>query len=255
VLTGPLTFWIEAVLARLSGLNLPAMRLPLLFNTAFLTWAVYWLTSRCSSAVYSAGTALAFMVYESRIRLLSVNHRWDSGALGTAAVMAALAAQRPGRRGLWALSGALCAAAAWATPSFAIIAVPLLWWSTRQSARSAFAFFGGAALITSAAALYLQSHGALLAMFQALRWTGANYTAANRVPYGSVWAGAGMDVGVWQYLAVAVMEIVRYSTDRGTGRVGVALALEERARGGHRNVPAGGSAGGHDVGGVATLVI
>jgi hypothetical protein len=208
VLTGPLTFWIEAILAGFSGMNLPVMRLPLILDAAFLAWAVFWFTSRYINAVYSAGTALAFLVYESRIRLLNVNHRWDSGALATAAIMAALVAQRPGRRALWVLSGALSAAAAWATPSFLIVTLPLLLWSGRQSVRSALALVGGGMLITTTAALYLHSHGALLAMFESLRWTSANYTAANRVTYGSVWAGAAPDVAIWRYLMVTTMEMV-----------------------------------------------
>jgi hypothetical protein len=46
--TGPLSFWIEAVLAFSSGMSLAVMRLPPIFDAAFLAFAVYWLTSRAS---------------------------------------------------------------------------------------------------------------------------------------------------------------------------------------------------------------
>jgi hypothetical protein len=43
--TGPLSFWMEAVLAFSSRMRLAARRLPPFFDAAFLAFAVYWLTS------------------------------------------------------------------------------------------------------------------------------------------------------------------------------------------------------------------
>ena len=186
-IAGPLTFWIEGILAYGSGVSLAAMRLPVILDAAFLAWTVYWFTSRYAPVWYSAGASFVFLAYESRTRLLNVNHRWDSAALATAAVAAALAAQRTGRRGLWAAAGFLIAAAAWATPSVLIVALPLVVWCGR---RGAAAFLAGGTLATGTAAIYLQWHGALIPMIQSMRWTSANYTAANRVFYGSVWLGA-----------------------------------------------------------------
>jgi len=188
-LTGPLTFWIEGITAYCSGMSLAVMRLPVILDAAFLAWAVYWFTSRYASAFYSAGASFVFLAYESRTRLLNVNHRWDSAALATAAIAAAFAANRTGRRGLWAASGFLVAAAAWATPSVLIVALPLLVWGSRRP-RGAVALVAGGALATAAAGIYLQSRHALIPMIQSMRWTGANYTAANRVLYGAIWLGA-----------------------------------------------------------------
>jgi hypothetical protein len=205
-LTGPLTFWIEGVLAYCTGMSLAAMRLPAILDIAFLTWAVYWLTSRYAGVRYSSVTAFVFLVWESRVQLLNVNHRWDSAALATAAAVAALAAQRTGRRGLWAASGFLAAAAAWATPSALIVALPLAVWSARRGA-GAFAFLAGGALVTGSAGFYLQWHHALIPMIQSLRWTGANYTAANRVFYGSIWLGAeaaSLRVNGWDYIVTSL---------------------------------------------------
>lgn len=189
-LTGPLTFWIEGVLAHVSGMSLAAMRLPLILDAAFLTWAVYWFTSRYAGVAYSAGAAFAFLAYQSRERILYVNHRWDSAALATAAIAVALQAERSGRRGFWMVSGFLAAAAAWATPSLLIAALPLLFWSCRRGARGFLALAAGGTLATAIAVVCLQGHHALLPMIQSMRWTSANYVRANRVPYGSVWAGA-----------------------------------------------------------------
>jgi hypothetical protein len=209
--TGPLTFWIEGALARWSGMSLAVMRLPVILDTAFLAWAVYWLTSRYAGALYSAGTALAFLAYESRIRLLNVNHRWDSAALAMAAIAAALEAQRTGRRGLWVASGLLVAAAAWATPSMLVVALPLLFWGGRRGAGSALAFLGGGGLAAGAAAIYLQGCHALVPMIQSMRWAGANYTAPNRVPYGSVLMGAeagGPHMVAWNYILASTYALV-----------------------------------------------
>jgi len=204
VLTGPLTFWIQGALAHLSAMKLAIMRLPVILDAAFLGWAVYWLASRYTSSAYAAGAAFSFLAYESRIRILKVNHRWDSGALAMAAIVAALAAHRSGRRETWAVCGILLAAAAWATPSMAIVALPLLVWSGSKGMGCAAALLAGSAVTSGAAGLYLHWHGALLPMIESLRWTGANYTAPNRVPYGSVWAGATPDAAAWQY-AMATM--------------------------------------------------
>ncbi|HEX3743449.1 MAG TPA: hypothetical protein VHW09_05955 [Bryobacteraceae bacterium] len=205
VLTGPLTFWIQGLLGYLSGIKLVIMRLPVILDAAFLVWAVYWFTSRYTSIVYATGAALAFAAYECRIRLLAVNHRWDSGALATAAIVAALWAQRSRHRKIWILSGILAAAAAWATPSMAIVGLPLLYWSARKHAGGAIAFLGGTALTSAAAGVYLQWHHALLPMVQSLRWTAANYTAPNLLPYGNVWAGAPVEIAGWQYVAATAI--------------------------------------------------
>ncbi|HUB79303.1 MAG TPA: hypothetical protein VMB03_10925 [Bryobacteraceae bacterium] len=208
ILTGPLTFWIEGVLARLSGPALVIMRLPMIVDAAFLVWAVYWLISRYAGELYSAGAALVFLAYQSQTRLLFVNHRWDSGALATAAVIAALAAWRLDRRIWWIFSGSLTAAAAWATPSIAILAAPLLFWSLAKARSEALAWLAGGAMVTGACTSYLALHRALVPMIHSLAWTAANYTAPNRVSYGNVWAGAAPHLPVWQYLPLTLLHMI-----------------------------------------------
>jgi len=196
VLTGPLTFWIEGFLAWLSGNQLVVMRLPMILDTAFLVWAVYWVCSRYTDALFSAAAALTFLVYEARIPKLVVNHRWDSAALAVAAIVAALEAHRRESRTLWIVAGALAALAAWATPTVLLVAVPLLLWAWWRGGLSLAAFGAGGVLVTAVAGAYLQWQHALIPMLQSMLWTGANYSVANRMTYGQVinMAGSAADV-------------------------------------------------------------
>jgi hypothetical protein len=191
VLTGPLTFWIEGGLARWVGTDIPLLRLPVLLDVAFLAWAVYWLATQFESQWFAAGLSLVFLAFESNLQHFVVKHRWDSAALATAAVLAAVAAHRRGSRRLWLLSGALVAAAAWATPSVGWVAVPLLVWAARRGLASALACLAGGVAVTAAAAGYLAANHALGPMVQALRWTAANYTQANALPYGYLGSAPG----------------------------------------------------------------
>jgi hypothetical protein len=205
VLTGPLTFWMEGSLARWGGTDIPLLRLPLLVDVAFLAWAVYWLAAQFAGDLFSSGLALVFLAFESRVHQLVVKHRWDSAALATAAVLAAVAADRRGSRRLWLLSGSLGAAAAWATPSVGWVAVPLLLWAARRNLASALAWLAGGAAVTAAAAGYLAGTHALGPMIEAMRWTAANYTQANALPYGGLSsvssAARAASSGLWQQAA------------------------------------------------------
>jgi hypothetical protein len=210
--TGPLTFWTEGVVGHWTGLSLAWMRLPMVLDAAFLAWAVYWFTSRWANVFYSAGTSLAYLAFQSHIRKLVVNHRWDSAALATASIAAALAAERTGRRGFWLVPGFLVAAAACATPSMWVVAVPLLCWCWRRGAGAVLEFLGGGALVAGATGIYLQWHGCLAPMIQALRWTAANYTGPNRLFYGHVSMASGdpggAGVGYWVSFVYAAIPAI-----------------------------------------------
>jgi hypothetical protein len=199
VLTGPLTFWIEGALAHLGGNDIPFMRLALLADLAFLASAVYWLAAQFESEWFSAGLTFVFLVFESKVQHIVVKHRWDSAALATAAVVAAVSASRRNSRGLWMLAGALGASAAWATPSVGLVLVPLLVWAARRRIAAALACLGGVAAVSAAAAGYLASTHALGPMIEAMRWTAANYAGANALAYGATGiSGGAAAAGVWQ---------------------------------------------------------
>src|ERR1017187_2487319 len=182
-LTGPLTFWVEGGLARWGGTDIPLLRLPMLLDVAFLAWAVYWLAAQFENQWFAAGLSLVFLAFESRLHLLVVKHRWDSAALATAAVLAAVAAHSRGSPRPRVPSGPPVAAAAWATAAVGWVAVPLLGWAARRNFASALACLAGGVAVTASAAGYLASNHALDPMIEAMRWTAANYTQANASPY------------------------------------------------------------------------
>jgi hypothetical protein len=207
VLTGPLTFWLEGILAKAGGMRLDIMRLPVIVEAAFLAWAVYRFLSRYAGVLYSAGAAFAFLACESRLRLLNVNHRWDSAALATGAAVAALEAYRRDRAGPWAVCGALTAAAALATPSMLVLALPFVIWCALAGFRRVLAFAAGGGLVAVSAAIYLQSHHALLPMLGCLRWTASNYASPNRIAYGS-FSFASAPANIWSYTLAFLWEVI-----------------------------------------------
>jgi hypothetical protein len=192
-ITGPLSFWIEGVLAFCSGMSLAVMRLPPIFDAAFLAAAVYYLTSRYTGVWYSAITSTGFLAYEVRLRQLNVNHRWDSAALAMGAILLARRATIGKSRWCAAACGFLAVAAACATPSMLVLVVPLLLWCGWRDVRRAVALSAGAVVAGAIAAAYLQSQHALLPMIHAMVWTGANYTQANKVFYGGIPMGIETD--------------------------------------------------------------
>lgn len=186
--TGPLTFWIEGALAHWSGGNIVWMRVPMVLDVAFLAWAVFRMASHFASVAFSGGLAAVFLVYISRLNRLVVNHRWDSAALATAAIMVALAAYRRRCVWLWFAAGLLAAAAACATPSLALVALPLAVWSLRSGRKDAAAFAAGCAAVGTVLIGVLAAGGALPGFLETLRWVPENYFPANRVRYGVLMA-------------------------------------------------------------------
>jgi hypothetical protein len=193
VLTGPLTFWIEGGLAWLSGGNIRAMRLPMVLDVAAVTWVVYWLSSRFAGTLFSGGVALTFLAFVCRVNRQVVNHRWDSAALAALAVAAAVRAHQTDDRRWWATAGALSAAAAWATPPVGLVGLVLAGWALwRRQARG---FVAGGVAVSALAAGALAATDALGPMVEAMQWTRGHYTAANRLPYGSLTFASGSPFG------------------------------------------------------------
>jgi hypothetical protein len=191
VFTGPLTFWIEGGLARISHADIRAMRIPMALDVALLTWCVYRIAAQFAGSLFSAGLSLTFLVYIGRVNRLVVNHRWDSGALAAAAIVAALAAERRDSRTLWFVAGAVGSLAAWATPPVALAGLALLVWASWRGASRAVAFLAGGALVTAAMIGTLAAQGALAPMLESLRWTATHYAPANRMRYGTVILSGG----------------------------------------------------------------
>jgi len=187
--TGPLIYWVQALLEGIFGPNLRMLRLSTSISVGLTCFATFWIMNRLAG--WRPGVAVAALYLAIRmpsIQHFTVSHRWLSTALMTAAIAAALDAARETTRSRWTWSavGALMAAAAWATPTdlvpLALLGVWLLW---SRNTRGAFAFvMAGVAAVSLPAALWLVAHGALWPMFDKLVWASRQYSVANAVPYG-----------------------------------------------------------------------
>jgi hypothetical protein len=138
-----------------------------------------------------------FFAFSTRdLRVIALNHRWDSSLLAFISLGPAYAALLSGSRWLAFISGVLAAAAAWCTPPLALVgAVAALWMlATARLRRLLPAFVAGVAAVSLISVGILIHERALTPMVEHLLWTSSNYSGANRVPYG--WAGTGyFDIG------------------------------------------------------------
>lgn len=194
-LSGPGTPWIMGLSMKLFGTNLPAARLPLIFDLSLMAALIFWMTRRLAGpgAVPAVAAFLFFGFSVAQPSVLLPNHRWDSGAMTLAAIVLAWTSRERPRWYTSSLAGLACAAAVWTTPSLGLFALILALWHLldrrmRSSARSFLAggFFG---LVSGVAVLY--SQGALASMLDQLTWIGRNYAGANRMFYGEVIGGYG----------------------------------------------------------------
>ncbi len=216
VLTGPGTFWLQAAVFKLLGVSFQSGRVLVILELSIMAACVFVLVRRLANAWVGAVAAAVFLVRVGvQHPMINLNHRWDSATFALLALAAVIhASERPeGRRAiaLAASAGASSAAAAWCTPTVALAGILLAaWFAVRaHTRRHALAFCGGVAGVSLAAFLWLASQGALWPMIHHLVWTGSNYGAANRFPYGGIIGGysnlfAGVGGIEWAVRAVIV---------------------------------------------------
>ncbi len=220
VITGPGSFWIHAALLKLLGPTLAHARLALVMDLAFLTGAVYWLTTRLARRSFALGVAFFFFAFETRplFRLYS-NHRWDSGAFAILAVVLVFWGTEDPRASSFFAAGLAAAAAAWITPSMlALVVVMGIWLAINKELRSKLLPYTlGLGLCSIAAGGVLFFQGGLVPMFHDLAWTSTHYPSANRVLYGY---GAIPSGGLAALLAGASLS---QSLARTTGLLSVLL--------------------------------
>ena len=187
----PGSYWIQGALFKLLGVSLWAGRLPVILDFSLQCALLFWLTARLASQRAALAAVVIFTGFQiADPSFLTAQHRWDSSTLALAGLCVAL--RFPSKRGL-AASGALHAAAAWCTPSIALVgAAQALWlvWSTERR-RWLLPFFGGVAAVTALAAAGLAAQGSLLAFYRQMLWLERNYASVNWMPYGSVIGGYG----------------------------------------------------------------
>ena len=194
-LSGPGTPWAMGLSMRVFGTNLPAARLPLILDLALITSLIFWLARRLSGqavpALIAAFLFLSLTVAQESVLL--ANHRWDSGAMALLCVTLAWSCSHQSRRGLALLAGLSSAAATWATPPLALLALTLALWHLldRRLRPSSAAFLAGGLAGLAAGLALLWWQGALGALLDQMLWIARHYSGANRMFYGSIIGGYG----------------------------------------------------------------
>ena len=192
----PGSYWLQALVFRLLGVALWTGRLIVILDFALQCALVYWLAARLAASVASwrAATAVTLTFAGFQVAdpaFLTSTHRWDSATFALLGLCLTVSAVRDGRRWKWSLSGGALAAAAWCTPSVAIVAAVVALWLavSRERRNSLIPLLGGAAAIGLAGIATLMSTGSLGAFFAQMAWLRQNYSGVNVLPYGSIIGG------------------------------------------------------------------
>jgi hypothetical protein len=189
----PGSYWIQAILFKLLGLFLWVGRLPTLIDLSLQCGMLFWLTAKLASRRAGWAALIVFAGFQiADPSFVTAQHRWDSGTLALAGLCVAVSASAlPASFTRFAASGALLAAAAWCTPSMALVIVVTAAWMLFSSIRrkALIPFIGGVAAVTMAAVGWLAGHGALKAFVEQMIWLQKNYASVNVMPYGSVIGG------------------------------------------------------------------
>jgi len=188
----PGSYWMQALVFKVLGVALWTGRLIVILDFALQCSLVYWLAAKLSSWRAATAVTLTFAGFQvADPAFLTSAHRWDSATLALAGLCLAVSAVRDGQRWKWDLSGATLAAAAWCTPSMAIVAVVVALWLAASRERRGFFFplVGGAAIIGLAGIAALAATGSLAGFFAQMAWLRQNYSGVNVLSYGSIIGG------------------------------------------------------------------
>lgn len=190
---GPGAFWNTAAAFAVFGVTMEAAHVLLVADVALITACLYWITAKLGGRTAALWLAAFYVADTASLRgTLGVNHRWDSGALLALAAALLLYASLSGARWAWTAAGALAAYAAWTTPSMILVLPPMLGWAAYERRWTGGCLFAsGVAGVSAAAAGVLAAQGALVPMAREMLWASANYSGANRFPYGGVVGGYG----------------------------------------------------------------
>ncbi|MGI8745408.1 MAG: hypothetical protein ACR2NN_23105 [Bryobacteraceae bacterium] len=169
--TGPGTFWLIALIFKLSGIAISHARLLLIGDLALITTLTYWLGARLLSR--RAALALAFVVFSFEtgfVFRLYINHRWDSAALALASIVLVCAGTLQPLRWRFFAAGLLGAAAACITPPIALVAAAvLLWWIGQRDLRSyIWPYLAGFSMVSMLVAGVLWYQGSIPALIDSL---------------------------------------------------------------------------------------
>ena len=186
--TGPLIYWVQAGLEAIFGASIRFLRLSTAFSMGLTAAGIFWLALRPLGWRFALALPVVFVALRlPSIQHFTVSHRWLSTSLMTMGIALAVEAVRSApSRWLWFAAGAFIAAAGWATPTYVIPLLFLVFWMAFTPTARPYlaAMLGGVFAVSLPGTLWLAAHSALLPMVAKLGWAGSRYSIANKVPYG-----------------------------------------------------------------------
>ena len=182
---GPGSYWIQALVFKVFGISIQTARIPVIVDLALQCALVFWLTARLSTQATATFTTILFTCFQTaNTATLIGQHRWDSATLALIAICCVVEASTP----CYVIAGIALGAAAWCTPSLALL-IPI---TLACTYRKGYLQVGiGVAITAAAGALLLGAQGALLPFWDQMQWLRANYSSVNITPYGAVNGGIG----------------------------------------------------------------
>ena len=184
----PGSYWIQAALFRVFGFSYWVGRLPVIFDFSLQCGLMFWLAARYSSIRTAYAVVFLYAGFQfADPSVLTAQHRWDSGTLALLGICLAL----DSRKGRLLASGIVCAAAAWCTPSIALVGVVIFCWLVFYQRKNALAFVSGVGAVTMLVIVTLAQQGNLTAFVRQMLWLQKNYAQVNFMYYGEVMGGYG----------------------------------------------------------------
>lgn len=188
----PATPLILSAALRVFGETLWAARIPLAIDVGVLTACTFWFTARLASLPAATVTAFCFLAFETAEHdRLVIDHRWDSSAFATLAVVLTISLLDQPSRWRAVLAGFFVALAVWSTTPLALLAAVIFISACLiPKLRASVPWIVAGAFACSAAFLaWLAVKHDLTAFYAAITWPMTHYAGANRTPYGWVIGG------------------------------------------------------------------
>ncbi len=185
---GPGSYWIQALVFKLFGISIQAARIPVILDLALQCALVFWLAAKLSTRATAALATILFTCFQTaNTAALIGQHRWDSATLALIAICCILEASTP----CYIAAGVAIGAAAWCTPSLALLILTTLVClaTQKQYRKGLIPFTAGVAITAASGAILLAAQRALIPFWDQMQWLRANYSSVNITPYGAVNGG------------------------------------------------------------------
>ena len=197
---GPGSYWIQALVFKLWGVSMVTARIPLIFDLALQAALVFWLSARLSTNMTAALATVLFACFQTANTAAMIGqHRWDSATLALIGICFIVEGSTIG----YLAAGVAMGAAAWCTPSLALLIITTMACTVR---RGLVPFTAGVSITAVAGGILLGLQGALIPFWDQMQWLRTNYSTVNITPYGAVNGGiAGVFEGAEGIAKVVVL--------------------------------------------------